>query len=185
MIASQAVRRPGRRQTRAAEPAIDRRTSSARDRPARSGVAVAAGVLLSLVAASCASGPAGPAEIAIGSEACAHCRMTIVSRQTAAQVVSPGDEPVFFDDIGCLRDYLAQAALRGEAAVYVADHRTAAWIEAGRAVFTRTSVATPMASGILAHADAASRDADPAARGGEPVAPAHILGRAVGEKGAS
>ena len=61
--------------------------------------------------------------------------------------------------------------------VFVADHRTGEWVDARRAVFTRTSIDTPMASGLVAHADAASRDADPAAAGGQPftldLAPSH------------
>ena len=48
--------------------------------------------------------------IALGQDACAHCRMVIVSQATAAQIAAPGEEPRFFDEIGCLRDYLAGAA---------------------------------------------------------------------------
>ncbi len=102
--------------------------------------------------------------------------MVIVSRLTAAQIAAPGEEPRFFDEIGCLRDDLGAATLPQGAMVYVADHRTGAWLDARQAVFTRTSLSTPMASGLLAHADAASRDADPAARQGDPVAAGTILG---------
>jgi len=119
-----------------------------------------------LVMSACAGGPPGPAAIGLGEDACAACRMTIVSRATAAQIVRAGDEPVFFDDLGCLRDYLRRQPLPGDAVVYVADHRTGAWLNARAAVFTKTTVVSPMASGLLAHADASSRDADPAAAGG-------------------
>ncbi|MDO8678155.1 MAG: hypothetical protein Q7R30_06280 [Acidobacteriota bacterium] len=129
-----------------------------------------------LVASSCAGGPARPAAIALGQEPCAHCRMVIVSLATAAQIAAPGEEPTMLDEIGCLREYLSNALLPDGAMVFVADHRTRAWVDARAAVFTRTSVSTPMASGLLAHADAASRDADPAARGGDSVAASAILG---------
>lgn len=119
-----------------------------------------------LVMSACAGGLPGPAAIGLGEDACAACRMTIVSRATAAQIVRAGDEPVFFDDLGCLRDYLRRQPLPGDAVVYVADHRTGAWLNARAAVFTKTTVVSPMASGLLAHADASSRDADPAAAGG-------------------
>lgn len=125
---------------------------------------------------SCARQPSAPAAVALGQDACAQCRMVVVSLATAAQVVAPGEEPRFFDEIGCLRDYLGDVALARDAAVYVADHRTHAWVDAGHAVFTRTAVSTPMASGLLAHADEASRDADPAARQGSSVALVTILG---------
>lgn len=119
-----------------------------------------------LVMSACAGGPPGPAGVSLGEDACAGCRMTIVSRATAALIARDGDEPVFFDDLGCLRDYLRQQPLPGDAVVYVADHRSGEWVNARAAVFTRTSTSTPMASGLLAHADAPSRDADPAAARG-------------------
>jgi copper chaperone NosL len=120
-------------------------------------------------ALACGTVPAGPVTIDLKNDTCAHCRMGIVSTTTAAQVVAAGEEPRFFDDIGCLRDYLAGAALTSDAVVFVADHRTGDWIDARRAVVTKTSIDTPMASGLVAHADAASRDADPAAAGGQPA----------------
>jgi copper chaperone NosL len=129
-----------------------------------------------LMTVSCASGRT-PAGINRGQDACAQCRMVIVSQATAAQIVSPGEEPRFFDEIRCLTDYLSQASasLPDDTAIYVADHRSGEWVEAGHAVFTRTAITTPMASGVIAHADAASRDADPAARGGAPIAASEIL----------
>lgn len=129
-------------------------------------------LLLTLVslasAVACGQIPAGPVTIDLKNDTCAHCRMGIVSTATAAQIVAPGEEPRFFDDIGCLRDYVAKEAVAADAVVFVADHRTGEWVDARRAVFTRTSIDTPMASGLVAHADPASRDADPAAAGGQP-----------------
>lgn len=127
-------------------------------------------------AIACADGAARPVDIAMNSDACAHCRMTIVSKTTAAEIVAPGEEPRFFDEVGCLRDYLAHTTIPPDAAVFVADHRTGAWVDARTAVFARTSVSTPMVSGLLAYADAGSRDADPAARGGAPIEVATVLG---------
>jgi copper chaperone NosL len=133
-------------------------------------------LIANLCAASCAGATARPGAIALGQDACAHCRMVIVSQATAAQVAAPGEESRFFDELACLRDYLAAVAVPPDAIVFVADHRTSAWVDARHAVFTRTSVSTPMASGLLAHADEASRDGDPAARQGNPVAARAILG---------
>ena len=132
-------------------------------------------LVVSLVAASCAGGSPVPAEIVTGQELCAYCRMTIVSQATAAQVAAPREEPKMFDEIGCLRDYLAAVPLAQGAVVYVADHRTRAWVDARLALFTRTAVSTPMSSGLLAHADAASRDADPATRGGSAIPASAVL----------
>lgn len=132
-------------------------------------------VAWSLLTVACAGGAAGPVPIAVGADLCASCRMAVVSPNTAAEIIAPGEEPLIFDEVGCLRDYLARAPLAADAVAYVADHRSAAWVDARTAVFTKTEAATPMSSGLIAHADAASRDADPAARGGAPVAAEAIL----------
>jgi copper chaperone NosL len=107
-------------------------------------------------------------------------RLPVSDARLAAQIVAPGEEPKFFDDIGCLRDHLIRTpALRGSTA-FVADHRTGVFIRASQALITRCpAVETPMGSHLLAHTDAASRDADPAAEGGTPVLPREILGPAV------
>ena len=83
----------------------------------------------------------------------------------AAQVVAPGEEPIFFDDLACLRRYLLDRdGVAAGAKVYVADHRTRAWVPAADAVYSRSdAIDTPMNGHLLAHASAASRDADPVA----------------------
>jgi copper chaperone NosL len=101
--------------------------------------------------------------------------MTIVSINTAAQIVTSEDEPLFFDELGCVSNFIAAHPPAADATVFVADHRTGEWIRAADAVFTRTRVQTPMSSGLLAHATESSRDADPAARGGAPVAAIDLL----------
>ncbi len=132
--------------------------------------------LVCMPLAACATQDPRPATIRLGEDACASCRMTIVSVQSAAQIVSPGAEPILFDEIGCLRDYLADTSLSEAALVFVADHRTGEWIDARHAVFTKTAVATPMSSGLLAHADLRSRDADDRASGGTSMAADAVLG---------
>jgi copper chaperone NosL len=127
--------------------------------------------------AGCQSGAPAPGTIALGRDLCANCRMAIVSQQTAAQIVAAGDDPVFFDEVGCLRDYLRRQPLAPDAVAYVADHQTGRWVDARHATFTQTRAATPMTSGLLAHADAASRDADPAARGGVAVPATAVVGQ--------
>jgi copper chaperone NosL len=129
------------------------------------------------LAAACAAMALEPARIDTANDACHHCRMIVSAVRTAAQIVAPGEEPRIFDDIGCLRDYLARAALADDAVRFVADHRTGAWVRAESAVFTKVkSTSTPMGSGIIAHADRGSRDADPAARDGEGIDAGAILG---------
>lgn len=116
-------------------------------------------LLASLLA--CADRSAQPQQPVMGNDACSSCRMVISDVGFAAQIVAPGEEPRFFDDLGCLRDYLAVSPLPGHAIIYVADHRTHAWIEASRAVFVSAPAAeTPMGSHLAAYADEDSRKAD-------------------------
>jgi copper chaperone NosL len=124
------------------------------------------------------SGPPPPAELDTGNEPCRFCRMLVSDPRRAAQIVASSEEPLFFDDVGCLRDYLAANPDLPEGAIaYVADARTKAWIAASKAVYTRNpSIDTPMGSHLLAHADIASRDADPEAREGTPLSPKDVFG---------
>lgn len=132
--------------------------------------------LLFLLAAC--SGPPGPAALDTRNEACSWCRMSISDVHTAAQLGAPGEEPKFFDDVGCLRDYLKAArTLPPGAAAWVVDHRTGAWIPAAHAVYTRVeALETPMGSHLIAHADAAARAADPAAVHGVPLSARDVFG---------
>ncbi len=103
-------------------------------------------------------------------DACAWCRMIVSDQKTAAQIVAPGEDPLFFDDLACLRQYRADHhPLSNKASVYVADHRTGEWVRAGNAVYTRTRLQTAMSSGVIAHASPTSREQDADARDGEPV----------------
>jgi copper chaperone NosL len=124
-----------------------------------------------LLGACAPSGPPPPAPLDTANEACRHCRMMVSDARFAAQLVAPGEEPLFFDDVGCLRDFLHENPEKAAGfTAYVADHRTRAWIREDRAVYTRVAgLATPMNSHLIAHADAASRAADPDAAGGTPL----------------
>jgi len=136
------------------------------------------GVATVFVFAACAQAPPGPAPLDTRNEWCSSCRMAVSDARFAAQLVAPSEEPRFFDDIGCLRSYLeaSRRALPG-AVTYVADHGTKAWVAATHAVYTRAaSLETPMGSRILAHSNAASRDADPDAKDGALLGLAEVFG---------
>jgi copper chaperone NosL len=104
--------------------------------------------------------------------------MAVSNPRFASQLVAPGEEPRFFDDLGCLAGYLLHhPGLPPGSAAFVADHRSGEWVPAASAVFTRVAgLDTPMGSHVLAHASAASRDADPDARGGSAADPHGFFG---------
>jgi copper chaperone NosL len=130
-----------------------------------------------LVLAGCSLSRTTPAALdTSGRESCAFCRMAIVDGTTAAQLVAPGEEPRFFDDLGCLRSYLSTTKLPWKAIVYVADHRTKSWVPLSQAVYARQpALETPMGSQLIAHANAASRARDDAARGATPLSASDVF----------
>jgi copper chaperone NosL len=141
--------------------------------------AVSVLALLATLAAACGGGAPEPAALDTRNEQCASCRMAVSDAHFSSQLVAPGELPRFFDDLGCLADYLKAGKAPAGAMAFVADHRTKAWIRADRAVYTRVAgLATPMGSHVIAHEDAASRAADADARTGTPVAAAELFGPA-------
>lgn len=134
-----------------------------------------------LVIVGCGSGPLPPATLDAPGNVCAFCRMAVSPSGLVAQVVAPGEEPQFFDDIGCLAAFLNEHALQSDEAIaYVADHRTRNWVRADRALYTRNpDLETPMNSHLMAHADVPSRDADPLTSRGSAVTFADVFAAAT------
>ena len=138
---------------------------------------LAAALALALALAGCGR-PAGPVQPDTKHDACGWCRMAVSDLRFAAQLVAPSEEPRFFDDVGCLATFLKSggAPASGQVA-WVADHRTKQWVRASSAVYTKVpGLLTPMNSFLVAHADAASRDADESARGGTPQTAQQVFG---------
>jgi copper chaperone NosL len=126
---------------------------------------------------ACAAGAPAPARLDTRNEACATCRMAVSEARFASQIAVPDEVPRFFDDLGCLASYLKARQVPAGTAIFVTDHRSRAWVPAHTAVYTRVpTIATPMGSHLIAHADAASRDQDAQARGGTPVTGVEVVG---------
>ncbi len=108
--------------------------------------------------------------------------MLVSDPRTAAQLVAAGEEPLFFDDVGCLARYLREHPPRGGAVAYVADRRSGAWVPAREASYVlQPAASTPMGSHVLAYQDQGSRDSDPAATGGRPLEFREVFGEAPRE----
>jgi hypothetical protein len=112
---------------------------------------------------------------------CGLCQQAIASAEFAAQLVEPGDSPVFFDDIQCLFAYLARDPdIKPGTIAYVADHHTGEWTRAASALYSRVEeVRTPHNSHLVAHSGKTSRAADPDARGGTTVPAADLCQRPI------
>jgi copper chaperone NosL len=150
--------------------------------PSRTTPIVRAGLLLALLLpAACSRTTVAPAPLDPRNESCAWCRMSVSDPRFAAQLVGNGVEPLFFDDIGCMANYL-RSPKRGSSdlAAYVADHRTRAWVPAAGAVYVRCpAVDTPMGSHLIAHHDSASAALDPDTKKCDAATAAEIFGNAL------
>jgi copper chaperone NosL len=136
---------------------------------ARAAVRLAAAAIV-VIATGCAAATPKPAQLDARTEPCGYCRMIVSDQRFASQIVAPYEDPKFFDDLGCLVNYLATSGVdpgvdtRGRV-IFVADHRTREWVAADRAVFSRVdALGAPMGSHVIAHASLASRLSDPDAR---------------------
>lgn len=138
---------------------------------------------IALPFAACGPGDSEPAALG-AQEACAACRMAVSDAKLASQIVAPGELPLFFDDLGCLAGFVKAGRVPREGVVFVADHRTKAWVRADRAIYTRVpGLATPMGSHLVAHESAASRDQDQAVGDGTPVGMEELFGAAASGRG--
>lgn len=143
-------------------------------------------LLLSLALVSC-DGEPRPEDLVKGRDLCATCRMPVSDIRFAGQITAPGELPRFFDDPGCLAEFVKAGDVKEKGAVaWVADHRTGAWVRADRAIYTRVpNLTTPMNHKLVAHDSAASRDSDPDAKGGQGVPLQEVFGPKGPPRGAS
>jgi copper chaperone NosL len=98
---------------------------------------------------------------------CGSCRMAISQQQFAAEVLDSDENPVKFDDIGCMLRYLADSQHKAPS-IFVMDYQTRRWLDGSAAWFVRGSrVSTPMGGGILAFGDRSRAEAMARDTGGE------------------
>lgn len=108
---------------------------------------------LVLLLVACFAEPLGPVDITFGADTCAFCRMVISDKRFPAQIVSPGQVPLFFDDIECMAKHLSANGVPRNAAVFVTDYKNSRWIRAADASYFRCpGLASPMNSGLIASA---------------------------------
>ncbi len=117
---------------------------------------------------------AGPPELKLGRQECAHCGMLInEDRCSSSLLVERGDrrEHALFDDIGCMLDFSHDD--HHDARVvecFVHDYPTRTWRASKDMLFLVASseqVTTPMGSGIVAFSDRAAAEQMRTETGGE------------------
>ncbi len=95
--------------------------------------------------------PTGPRPIALGTEPCARCHMTIDDPRFSAETVTATGKAIVFDDVGCLVTWLASHPEPAATAWVTSFVDQTNWLDARAAVYLQSdSLRTPMSSGLLA-----------------------------------
>jgi len=91
--------------------------------------------------------------IRYGHEACAHCKMTIMDKRFAAEILTGKGKAIKFDDLGCLLEYVKDENFKDQdAKVFVADydHPDAQFLDARHAIFLHNEIFKSPMNGNLA-----------------------------------
>lgn len=120
-------------------------------------------MIASSAIAGCTLQARSPEPVPIDRVECAHCRMLISTDAGAGEIVAPGEETRFYDDIGCLAAEWPAHRDRAHAYVRVSGGR---WSDAQTAFYAEPDgMKTAMASGVAAFATSSeARGADRAGR---------------------
>ena len=76
--------------------------------------------------------------IKFGHDACTHCKMTIMDKRFAAEILTGTGKAIKFDDLGCLLRYVKDEKFNDpEATIFVADydHPDTQFLDARQAIF--------------------------------------------------
>jgi NosL. len=93
-----------------------------------------------------------------GKDACAHCKMTIMDKRFAAELVDGKGKTFKFDDIICMREFVEATSMSPNTLYFVNDYQRekAAVLDASKAVFLKHEMfKSPMSGNHAAFATAA------------------------------
>ncbi|UOE53070.1 nitrous oxide reductase accessory protein NosL [Cytobacillus oceanisediminis] len=106
--------------------------------------------VLVILLSACSSSASEPAEIKQNQDSCDNCNMGIAELESAAQLILESGEPVLFDDIGCLTQYIQTENPEYDAA-FVHDYLSREWISFEASSFIQNgNIESPMSYGIAA-----------------------------------
>ncbi len=107
-------------------------------------------LVLALACAACAETVA-PVDPVWGKQPCASCGMVVGDRRCAAQLLPENGARVFFDDPGCMVEYLAERKITPQG-MWVREQKGDRWMDARSARYVK-GARTPMDFGFEARAD--------------------------------
>ncbi len=95
-----------------------------------------------------------------GHEACAHCKMTIMDRRFAAEILTSKGKAVKFDDLGCMLQYIQEEHFADDGArIFVADYSNPGgqFLDASKAQYVQSEqFKSPMGGNYASVATAAA-----------------------------
>lgn len=140
-----------------------------------------------LLLSGCNSKSRGPVPIE-ADDTCASCRMAISERRYAAELIKRDGSVYKLDDITCMLRFARSHALRSPAVnFYVTDYKNGRdWLDARHSYFAglKTSVSSPMGSGIVAFRNAGDAEQVEGNKFGHPLTFEELLARDVDTLGA-
>jgi copper chaperone NosL len=113
-------------------------------------------MVLMLGLMACHQGAATPEEPVWDKQPCGHCSMLLSDRRTAAQLLLPDGSRKFFDDIGCMVEWLSEEGAKPRA-MWVRNPDGTGWVSTEGAHFS-SGARTPMDYGYVASSDGLSFD---------------------------
>lgn len=106
--------------------------------------------ILVILLSACSSSATEPTEIKQNRDSCDNCNMGIAELESAAQLILKSGEPVLFDDIGCMTQYIQTENPEYDAA-FVHDYLSREWISFETSSFIQNGhIESPMSYGIAA-----------------------------------
>lgn len=107
-------------------------------------------IVISLLAAACGQAEYEPHPINEETDRCVICNMAIKDDQFATQIITKDKQPLKFDDIGCMYDWIAQNGTETIGVAFVRDYHSKVWLKLEEAYFVYdASIQTPMAYGVV------------------------------------
>lgn len=121
-----------------------------------------AGTLLLAVflLSACGSHAHEPVAVDEHTDRCAICNMMVADNRHATQIITKDGQPLLFDDIGCMMEWIAKNGRDTIGISFVRDYDSLAWLKMEEAYYVYDpSIRTPMAYGVVSFAEEARAEA--------------------------
>lgn len=111
-------------------------------------------ILCAWVLSACGKQEYKPVAVHEHTDRCAICNMSVTDDPHATQIIKKDGQPLLFDDLGCLYEWISQNGRDEIGVAFVRDYHTKEWIKLEDAYYVYDpSIRTPMAYGVISFSD--------------------------------